>query len=275
MFRPYVKNALRLYADPKEVLRDLFRRAPGLTFEARLRWDALPRPFYAYGMYHAALQAKALHISEISAIEFGVAGGQGLIEMERLAAAIARATGVRIAIYGFDTGCGNPPPRDYRDVPFVWKAGQFAMDGDKLRRRLKSAQLVIGEVGDSIRTFSDAYAPSPIGFLAFDMDYYSATKDAFRLLAEGPERFLPRAFCYFDDIVGDDTELHCEFIGELLAIREFNGEHADKKLAPIYGLAYKRRVPAAWHVKTYVLHRFDHPLYERFINPKSDWQLPL
>ncbi len=107
------------------------------------------------------------------------------------------------------------------------------------------------------------------------MDYYSATKDAFRLLAEGPERFLPRALCYFDDVVGDDAELHCEFIGELLAVREFNDEHADRKLAPIHGLAYKRRVPAAWHLKTYVLHRFDHPLYSAFVNPKGDWQLPL
>ena len=47
---------------------------------------------------------------------------------------------------------------------------------------------------------------------------------------------IPRIFCYFDDVVGNDYEVHCQFAGELLAIREFNEEHAKRKLALINGL---------------------------------------
>jgi hypothetical protein len=33
--------------------------------------------------------------------------------------------------------------------------------------------------------------------------------------------FGPRVYCYLDDIIGDDWGIHCEYVGELLAIKEF------------------------------------------------------
>lgn len=262
---------------PIRILRGIRRRVLRQTslLEAKIRYDAHDRPQFAYGLFQAAVQAKALGYPRISTLEFGVAGGNGLLALERIAAEIESHLGVIIEVYGFDTGTGQPPPEDYRDAPFIWKAGQFRMDFKALESRLARAKLIIGDVGEGIRRFVDEMGPAPIGFMSFDMDYYSSTMRAFRLLSESHDHFLPRAFCYFDDIVGDDTELHCAFIGELLAINDFNHEHSDMKLAPIHGLATKRAVQDHWHIKTYVLHRFDHPRYGEFINARGDWQLPL
>ncbi|NEU14270.1 hypothetical protein G3T14_19370 [Methylobacterium sp. BTF04] len=263
--------------NPVRIGRALRRRALRLTpfLDLKIRYDALDRPQFAYGIYHAALQAKALGYEAMSALEFGVAGGNGLIAMERVAAEIGARLGLRIEVYGFDTGAGMPPAVDHRDAPFIWRAGQFRMDFDALAQRLATARLVIDDVEAGIKTFAETMKPAPIGFISFDMDYYSSTKKALALCERNHDLFLPRAFFYFDDIVGDDSELHCEFIGELLAIREFNDTHADMKIASIHGLASKRAIPDHWHVKTFVHHRFAHPRYCDFVGAKADWQMPL
>jgi hypothetical protein len=49
-----------------------------------------PRPQYAYGVFHAADLAKRLGVSAISVIEFGVAGGLGLLALENIAASISQ-----------------------------------------------------------------------------------------------------------------------------------------------------------------------------------------
>ena len=267
---------MQLYG-PLRLARALRRRALRLTpfLDAKIRYDAFERPQFAYGLYQAARQAKALGYSSFSAIEFGVAGGNGLIAMERIAEEIGRAMNLRVEVYGFDTGQGMPPPADYRDAPFIWNSGQFRMDVQALQARLKSAKLIIADVEDGIRTFLTRMEAAPIGFVSFDMDYYSSTVKAFSLCDASHEAFLPRAIFYFDDIVGDDSELHCEFIGELLAIREFNEAHATMKIAQIHGLASKRMFPDHWNVKTFVMHRFEHPRYCDFAGAKADWQMPL
>lgn len=261
---------------PVRVWRALQRRALRLTplLDLKIRYDAFERPQFAYGIYHAALQAKALGYPAISAIEFGVAGGNGLLTMERIAAEIGERLGIRIEVYGFDTGHGMPGAVDYRDAPFIWRAGQFRMDFEALAARLTSARLIIDDVEVGVQTFL-AGDPAPVGFVSFDMDYYSSTRKALTLCEAGDVRFLPRAFFYFDDIVGDDYELHCEYIGELLAIREFNDAHPGMKIAAIHGLASKRAIPDHWHVKTFILHRFEHPHYCEFVGQRADWQMPL
>ncbi|MGY2051389.1 hypothetical protein [Methylobacterium sp. JK268] len=262
--------------DPIRLFRALRRRLLRLTpfLDLQVRYDAIDRPQFAYGLYLAARQARALGHEAISAIEFGVAGGNGLVALETAAAIIGAGTGVRIDVYGFDTGTGMPPALDYRDAPFLWRSGQFRMDVEALRARLRRAQLLIGDVAATIEQFV-GNDPAPIGFVSFDMDYYSSTIKALALCDRGHERFLPRAIFYFDDIVGDDSELHCEFIGELLAIREFNAAHPDMKIAPIHGLSAKRPIPDHWHAKTFVHHRFAHPRYCDFVGERADWQMPL
>ena len=67
-------------------------------------------------MYNAAILAKQLGYSKISAIEFGVAGGKGLIIIEKHAQEIFDEIGIEFEIYGFDLEKGMPPSDDYRDL---------------------------------------------------------------------------------------------------------------------------------------------------------------
>jgi hypothetical protein len=262
-----------ILTDPKLLVRAVRKRWPG-TFEQKLAWDAVDRPHYAYCVMQAALQARALGIPEISAIELGVAGGNGLVTLEQIAIEAEAATGVRVATIGFDAGSGMPVPIDYRDLPYVWQPGFFEMDEAALRRRLSRSELFIGNVNETVPAFVARDDFAPIGFVSFDLDYYSSTVASMKLLETAPERRLPRLFCYFDDVLGDDIEIHSRYVGELLAIDEFNAAHSDAKVAPIHGLAHKRRIPAAWNDQVYVCHAFTHPQYDTHIHP-SDWDLRL
>lgn len=261
----------RAVMDPKTVLQDVLRRSDSTPYPKKVFWDAVDRPHYAYGIYQAAYNAKHQGFDAISAIEFGVAGGNGLVAMEKVADDVARETGVKVQVYGFDTGSGMPPPVDHRDLPYLWRPGDFAMDVDALKARLTTATLVLGDVDDTIDGFVETYDPAPVGFVAFDLDYWSSTVSALRLFDAPLDRLLPRVLCYMDDVIGSDVEMHCEFVGELLAIREFNDAHPDRKLAPIHGLAHKRPVPAIWNDQIWVLHCFEHPEYSTYIpQPRAE-----
>jgi hypothetical protein len=241
---------------PRTALLDLWRRFPYGSFERRMEWDLIQRPPYAFGIYHAADLAKRLGLPRMSAIEFGVAGGRGLLSMERIAAEVEAIFGVGIDIYGFDTGGGLPPPKDYRDLPYVWEAAEYRMDEAALRARLSRARLLIGDVADTVGSFIAERAPAPIGFVSFDLDYYSSTVAALKLLDGAHGSFLPRVLCYFDDTLG--TNRH---VGELLAIEEFNAAHERAKIAPLHGLELTRRIPGFWNAGMRMLHLFDHPRY--------------
>jgi hypothetical protein len=261
---------------PDLVLQYLWRLIPLGSFRRRLAFDIITPPHFAYGLYQAALTAQRLGIPRISAIEFGVAGGSGLVALERVAEQVTGETGVEIAIYGFDTGTGLPEPKDYRDMPYLYRGAQLRMDEAKLRDRLNVAQLVLGDVAETVSTFFEEYSPPPVGFVSFDVVYHSSSTSALKLFDTDSKNLLPRVFCHFDDIIGDDLHIHNEWVGELLAIRDFNDNHSIRKLAKIYGLRHKRITSSEWHDNLYVLHDFQHPLYGRYIRPGDlDRQLPL
>jgi hypothetical protein len=237
------------------------------------------RDEYTFGMKQAAALAKALGLAACTAIEFGVAGGNGLVAMEEAALEIERDTGVAFAVVGFDLGSGLPPPTDYRDLPYNWRPGFFRMDQDALRRRLRRAQVLLGDIGDCLPEFiaaaTDLGAVPPVGFVAFDLDYYSSTTKALALFEASEALLLPRVHCHFDDIIGDLTEIHCDYVGELLAIREFNDAHGMRKLARINGLSHKLGMVRGWHDMAFVLHAFDHSRYCDYVRGERDWQLSL
>ena len=237
----------------------------------RTAYDIWDRPAYAYGIYQAANLARGLGLPGVTAIEFGVAGGNGLLSMERIAGEVGRHFGVDVAVFGFDTGTGMPAPRDYRDLPHVWEQGFYRMEADKLRARLRTARLVLGDVAETIPDFLGTARLPPIGFIAFDLDYYSSTKSAFRIFDGGADTRLPRVYCYFDDITWPEHACHNEYVGELCAIREFNQEHAEVKITPIQNLAWMRPHPARWNDQLFVLHDFRHPLYTKLITPPGDY----
>ena len=103
-----------------------------------------------------------------------------MLDLEFIAAEVERLSGVMIDVYGFDTGHGLPRPKDDRDLPQLWREGQFGMDVGALQKRLTRAKLILGPVSETVPTFIDA-GPAPVGFVVFDLDYYSSTIDAFRL----------------------------------------------------------------------------------------------
>jgi hypothetical protein len=218
------------------------------------------RPQYLWPVLHAAHSARALGIPAISALEFGVAGGNGLLALERAAEAATELSGTQIEIYGFDTGTGMPASTDPRDAPWLVEPSLFAMDQDALRARLTSAQLVLGDVDETVPGWRAAGHP-PIGFVAFDLDYYSSTMQAFRVLEGDVDGLLPRVPCYFDDLFGYGWT---DFTGERAAIDDFNAANADRKIAKIHGLRYElppEEHPKSWHEALYVIHSFDHPRY--------------
>jgi hypothetical protein len=265
-------SALGYFVEPGRALQKLVR--PDAPFERRLTWDAHPYPQYAYSLHKAAVLAQRLGVPEISAVEFGVAGGRGLVQLEQHARDVTALTQVKVRVFGMDSGGGLPPASTNKDLPYIWRAGQFQMDHDALRARLQSAQLLLGDVGDTVPKLIEAVEGAPVGFVSFDLDYYSSTARALELFDASDDRLLPRVFCYFDDLIGADDELHCEFAGEQLAINEFNAAHAERKLGQIQGLRWKRRVPAVWNDTTFVLHCFEHPQYSQYIG-LDDWQIPL
>jgi hypothetical protein len=221
------------------------------------------RPSYTWGVLHGVHLAKTLGINRVSIIEFGVAGGNGLISLDRIAERIEAILGVGIEVYGFDTGAGLPKPEDYRDLPNLYTESSFQMDVEGLKKRLKKAQLILGLVEDTVPRFIDSGA-APVAFVSIDLDYYSSTMQAFRLLEAEQALLLPRIYYYFDDIMGFTFS---EYNGERLAIADFNASHNMRKISPIYGLRYflppLLRAQGLWPEQFYMAHIFDHELYGR------------
>jgi hypothetical protein len=221
------------------------------------------RPAYLWGALHGAHLAKTLGMAAISLIEFGVAGGDGLIALQTIAERVERAMGIRTSVYGFDTGNGLPPSKDVRDCPNLFTPGGYPMAVGELHRHLNGArtQLILGMVQDTLPVLAAGGRPDPVAFIAFDLDYYSSTKAALRILEFDAHLLLPRVHCYFDDITGFT---YSDYNGERLAIAEFNAEHPLRKISPIYGL--RHYVPshfanALWVEKYFMAHLFDHELY--------------
>jgi hypothetical protein len=233
----------------------------GYTFQQLMRDPECGRkPAYVWGVVQGVALAKVLRIPEVSVIEFGVAGGAGLLSLERTAELTEARTGVKVNVYGFDTGVGLPRPTDHRDQPNMWFEGQLPMDKGLLESKLRRASLRIGLVRDTVAAFM-AEQPAPIAFISFDLDLYSSTRDAFSVFDAPDERLLPRIVTYFDDILGHSYN---DFAGERLAISEFNDEHDRRKMSPIYGL--RNFVPREFFVSQfwdgmYFTHMFDHSLY--------------
>lgn len=218
------------------------------------------RSHFTWCVVQAAHLARALGRQRMSVIEFGVAGGNGLLALERAAELVEPRFGVGIDVYGFDAKSGLPRPQDHRDLPNLYQEGYFPLDEAKLRARLSRAELFLGLVKDTVPSFL-AGDPAPAGFISFDLDLYSSTVDAFAVLAASPALLLPRVHCYFDDICGYTFGDHN---GECLAISEFNAARADRKLSPIYGLRHfitPDQFHAMWPEQMYLAHILDHELY--------------
>jgi hypothetical protein len=220
------------------------------------------RTSYLWGSLHGAYLAKTLGITAVSLIELGVAGGNGLVDLDEIGHALEANLGIQASVCGFDTGRGLPAPVDPRDCPNLFSGGDYPMDAERLRARLQRTELVIGDVADTIVPFL-ARRPAPVAFISFDLDLYTATAQALRVLEGDVDVLLPRVHCYFDDVTGFT---YSEFNGERLAIREFNERNGPRKISPIYSLSHyvpTRCARDLWVEKMHLAHILDHPLYGR------------
>lgn len=251
------ERLFRLWNHPQPVrfaIRKALSHFP-LPFRLGLELGALPYHRYAYAMLEASKLAAALGLREISAVEFGIGGGNGLVAMESFAHEIWRATGVNVACHGFDLGTGLPKPKDYRDQPYYWVEGSYACDVAKLKSRLNGTKLYWGDIAETVARFSGP----PVGFVSVDVDLYSSARHALRIFDVADH--LPRAFCWLDDTFHrfrSDMCFYSDRTGERLAVREFNEAHPRMSIERL-------DVPAHMLVSLtpgmHILHDFDHPLY--------------
>jgi len=227
------------------------------------------RANYAFGLMQAANDCKALGYKGFTAIEFGVAGGNGLVALEKHATIIEKFTGIKIDIFGLDVGTGMPPPRDFRDVPYLWNSGFYEMNIPLLESRLQRSKLLLGPVKSTVHDLIKMVSvDKPIGFIAFDLDYYSSTMDAFSLFKASERIFIPRVWCYFDDLPNV-----LPFAGEHLAITDFNNNSKNRKLGKPGMLIHTIPFSPSWADQIYQLHIFKHKRYK--LNLNSGKQLPL
>lgn len=246
---PTVRDPRSSYVELNDIYRQVMSQG-GPSLRSHFTWCVV----------QAAHLAKTLGQTRMSVIEFGVAGGNGLLALERAAELVEPRFHIGIEVYGFDAKSGLPRPQDHRDLPNLYQEGYFPLDEAKLRARLTRAELFLGLVKETVPSFL-ATNPAPTGFISFDLDLYSSTVDAFQILAASHRLLLPRVHCYFDDILGYTFGDHN---GERLAIAEFNTASADRRLSPIYGLRHfvpPDQFHSMWTEQIYLAHILDHELY--------------
>jgi hypothetical protein len=236
--------------------RSKVKRAGG--FREKESFGMITRPNYAYGILRAADLARFLGKRAVTVCEFGVATGNGLMNMVEIAEQVRAETNVEVRVVGLDTGEGLPPVADYRDHPELWSAGDFAMTNkDELRKRVAGrAELIFGDIKDTVDGFVDSLDESaPLGFVSIDVDIYSGAKSALRALLGRPELYTPAVSMYCDDVRFFFANRWC---GELLAIAEFNEENSLRKIDEDRSLGDRPSRSDPWYRSMFVCHVLDH-----------------
>ena len=240
---------------PFRILVRALLKQLNVSVETRALWELSNRPAYLLGVLTAAQQARKQNVPEISVIEFGVAGGNGLVALQHEAEAVERETGIRIKVYGFDAGPQGLPAfiGDYRDHPEEWQPGDYPMDEPALRARLTDrTTFILGNVKDTVPGFFNDFQPPPIGFVSIDLDLYSSSREALQIFRNPHKKMLWHVPVYFDDI---EFLFNHKFAGELLAIDEFNEESSQVKIDRWYGVKMGRPFPdRPFLEKLYVAH---------------------
>ena len=246
------------------VVRKLLTEFPVGSFAERVRVSGFARPAYAFTLFHAAQEGKALGHKAITAIEVGVAGGIGLLFLCQYRDEIEKEVGIKIHLLGLDAGSGLPPSTDPRDLLYCWPTGSFQMDLPKLEARLAGrARVIIGNVKQTAKELVIP-ADAPVAAIFYDLDFYSSTRDAFALFDK--EELLPRVWCYFDDVTGAPSNSYTDSIGVRAAIKDWNAERSpmESHLSKAYTFYFDE--PEQWHEQMYLYHRVDHADYNRCLS---------
>lgn len=230
------------------------------SFRQKVAFDLVIRQQHAYALLNAADYANSLGYKKVTVIEFGVAAGAGLLNLQNIADRVSKVTGVNFDLYGFDSGTGMPPPLSYKDHPELYQAGDFPMDSSLLSGKLeKNTRLILGPLAETVRGFMEKnFAEAPIGFISIDVDYYSSTVDALKILEMKPDNFLPRCTIYLDDLEDMSHNSRC---GEQAAIAEFAAANLMRPIEKHPFLSgYRIFRNARWIEHIYQCHILDHPV---------------
>lgn len=229
------------------------------SLRTKIEFDLVLRQYHAYALLEAADLAKRHNKSEVTVIEFGVANGAGLSNIQEISKRITKSTGISFKIFGFDTGAGMPPPISYKDHPDLYREGDFPMDFNKLQESLDdNTKLIIGKIEETLPIFmKNNFEDSPIAFISIDVDYYSSTVEALKILEMSMDKYLPRVLIYLDDL---QDKSHNSWCGELAAVTEFSSSHEYRKIERHTFLrGYRIFKNARWIDHIFTAHILDHP----------------
>jgi len=217
----------------------------------------LGRRYYALTLSMGVFLAMFCNVRKIVAVEFGVGGGAGLLDLCKAAAFFRDKIGIEIEVYGLDNATGLPSYDGYKDCPELWPKGSFYLrDPEALRAKLPSyAHLIIGDIAETVGSFNDILGEDrKLGFVSVDVDYYSSTMSCLNILKQDISCYMPVVPMYFDDLMN----LHVTYnswCGEQAAIDEFNSTNTLRKIeaAPQFNNTVRGRPYHACHM-------LDHPL---------------
>ena len=215
------------------------------------------RPHYETILLESTIEAKKLGYKEVSVLELGVAGGNGIISLENYKKKIEKITGVKINIIGFDYGEGLPTSNNKFDLPFFWSEGDYKIDKEKLKKKTNT-KIFFGGIDKTFQSFIETNPPI-ISAIFFDLDYYTSTKSFLNQISKNKDFFSPRVYCYFDDVFSPHHHIN-EHNGELLAINEFNNENNEIKIGKSLADSNDYRFPLG-NNRFFMLHNFTHRDY--------------
>ena len=96
---------------------------------------------------------------------------------------------------------------DYRDLPAHLGGGLLRDGREEAARALRERSSCWATWGHGAAVAATGIK-HPVGFVAFDLDYYSSTVAALKIFDGPHETHLPRVHCYFDDLAGQQPLVH-------------------------------------------------------------------
>ena len=145
-------------------------------------------------------------------------------------------------------------------------ARQYIIMSQDLRKGPLWPKLVIGDIKSTLKTFKKNKLNFPIGFISFDLDFYSSTVSSFEIFKINDDMLLPRVECYMDDVGSTELLVASKGTGVLRAIDEFNSNNEnEKKLFKKEGVGFTRIIPSTWNEQMYVFHSFNHSKYNHLV----------
>jgi hypothetical protein len=224
------------------------------------------RNHYALSLLHGVLQAEHCGYNKLTAIEFGVGEGGGLVALINAADYFRRSCNIEIEVYGFDTCSGLPTLDGYKDHPEVWRQGQFRTPNPQalMEQFPDWAHLVIGDINDTVPEFIEEFkqSNSRLGFVSVDVDLYSSTVPALKIFELDSNLYVPAVPMYFDDV--NFLITYSQYAGEALAINEFNQRNDFRKIES----------KEIFNIENFhVCHVFDHPVRTGKVAPAIPFEI--